>query len=140
LTPIVSMPGQLPVTYLDLVDDPHRLLVHWILMVMIIGAGVITLREVRISWQHPHPQAGGFLGWYPLAYAGSYLATFAVLWLWALPQTLGAEHGIAEDGRPVGSLGYVVLCFVLSVVVLAPLIRSALTRAPSDVRVLERQA
>ena len=140
LTPLVSMPGQLPVTYLDLVDDPNEPVVHAILIVMLVVAGLLTLREVAASWRAPQVTEGGFLGWYPLAYAGSYLATFAVLWAWALPQTLGAENGIAEDGRPVGSLGYVLLCFVLSLVVLAPLIRSARTAAVSDVPVLERQA
>ncbi|MFL6023927.1 MAG: hypothetical protein ACJ72O_11360 [Marmoricola sp.] len=130
LTPLVSMPGQLPVTYLDLVDHPHTAVVHGMLVAMLVAAGLITLREVGVSWRTPHPAEGGFLGWYPLAYAGAYLATFAALWLWALPQTLGAEHGV-NDGRPVGSLPYVALCFALSVVILAPLVRSS--RVPGRV-------
>ncbi|MFL6062454.1 MAG: hypothetical protein ACJ72E_14565 [Marmoricola sp.] len=146
LTPIVSMPGQLPVTYLDLVDHPHRLLVHRVLIAMVVVAGALTLREVLSSWRTPRRQGTGFLGWYPLAWAGVYLATFAVLWALALPQTLGAAHGVASDGRPVGSLGYVVGCFVLSLVILAPLIRDALARHgsyvvpdPGPEPVLERQ-
>lgn len=123
LTPVVSMPGQLPVTYLDLVEDPHTSVVHAILVAMLVAAGVLTLREVAVSWRSPHPAEGGFLDWYPVAYAAAYLVTFAVLWGWALPQTLGAEHGV-NDGRPIGSLPYVALCFVLSVAILAPLLRS----------------
>ena len=141
LTPIVSMPGQLPVTYLDLVDDPNRVLVRWILVLMVVGAGVITLREIVASWRAPGPRPQGFLGWYPLAYVGTYLATFVVLWAWALPQTLGSENGVTDDGRPVGSLAYVVGCLVLSLLILAPLIRDAFRPAsvPVPESVLERQ-
>jgi hypothetical protein len=144
LTPIVSAPGQLPVTYLDLVDHPHTGTVRQVLVAMIVVAGVVTLREVQRSWRDPIPGAlgrlVGFLGWYPLAYAGTYLATFVVLWAWALPQTLGAHNGIASDGRPVGSLAYVVLCFVLCGLILAPVVRNARASAPAPAPpVLERQ-
>jgi hypothetical protein len=131
LTPIVSAPGQLPVTYLDIVDHPYTHVVRVVLIVMIVVAGLVTLREVLVSWRAPVPgRPVGFLGWYPLAYVGTYLATFVVLWVWALPQTLGAHNGIASDGRPVGSLAYVVLCFVLCGLILAPLIRNS--RVPLD--------
>jgi len=138
LTPLVSMPGQLPVTYLDLVDQPHTSVVHGILVAMLVVAGALTLREVAVSWRDPQPREAGFLGWYPVAYAAAYLVTFVALWLWALPQTLGAEHGV-NDGRPIGSLPYVVLCFVLSLLILAPLARSTRTRTAAEVPVLERQ-
>ena len=129
LTPLVSMPGQLPVTYLDLVDDPHTSVVHAVLVAMLVVAGLLTLREVAVAWRTPPETEPGFLRWYPLGFAAAYLFTFLVLWVWALPQTLGAEHGV-NDGRPIGSLPYVVLCFVLSALILAPLARSP--RVPQD--------
>lgn len=124
LTPLVSMPGQLPVTYLDMVEHPHTSVVHAVLVAMLVAAGTVTLREVALSWRAPQPTGTGFLGWYPLGYAAAYLGTFAALWIWALPQTLGAEHGV-NDARPIGSLPYVALCFVLSVLILAPLVRNS---------------
>ncbi|MET3963237.1 hypothetical protein ABIE44_003171 [Marmoricola sp. OAE513] len=139
LTPLVSMPGQLPVTYLDLVDDPNTDAVHAVLIAMLVGAGVLTLREVLARWRAPEPQEPGFLGWYPVVHLGAYLGTFAVLWAWALPQTLGATDGVTDDGRFVGSLPYVVLCFVLTAVIAAPLVRDARRRTPVPDPVLERQ-
>lgn len=140
-TMLVSMPGQLPVTYLDLVDDPNTGAVHAVLVMMIVGAGLLTLREVLAAWRIPRDVEPGFTGAYPLAYLGAYLLTFVGLWAWALPQTLGAENGIAGDGRPVGALWYVAVCFVLTAIVAAPLVRDALrSRTPVPVPVLERQA
>lgn len=116
LTPLVSMPGQLPVTYLDLVDEPHTRVVTAILVVMLLGAAALTLREVWAARRDPTPRGEGFLGWYPIAYAGAWLVVFAGLWLSALPETLDAVGGLTDKGRPVGSPAYVAVCFVLSIV------------------------
>ncbi len=143
LTPLVSMPGQLPVTYLDLVDNPNTDVVRVLLIAMLTVAGLITLREVWAAWRAPdEPVEQGFLGWYPILYAGAYLLLFVVLWATALPETLGAEDGLTDAGRPVGSLTYVVLCFVLSAVILAPVVRRQLAAredSPAPDRQLERQ-
>ena len=125
LTPLVSAPGQLPVTYLDLVDDPNTTVVRVILVLMVVAAGLLTLREVVRSGREPRPRTDGFLGWYPLAFAAAYLLTFVVLWSWALPQTLGADGGLTDGGQPVGSLPYVALCFALSAAILSPLVAAA---------------
>ncbi|MCW2854609.1 MAG: hypothetical protein JWR52_224 [Marmoricola sp.] len=130
LTPVVSMPGQLPVTYLDLVDHPHTGVVHGLLIAMIVAAGLVTLREIAVSWRERAEVTSGFLGWYPLAYVGTYLAFFAFFWILALPQTLGGSGGLTENGRPAGSLWYVALCFGLSLVILAPVVRRSRSAVP----------
>lgn len=47
-------------------------------------------------------------------YAAVYLSVMALLWLTALPAYLAAEGGLTANGDPVGSLWYVVLCFVVA--------------------------
>ncbi|MCW2754482.1 MAG: hypothetical protein JWQ32_1893 [Marmoricola sp.] len=130
LTPVVSLPGQLPVTYLDLVDHPYTGAVHALLIVMMVAAGLVTLREIAVSWRESAEAPPGFLGWYPLAYVGTYLAFFAVFWILALPQTLGGSAGVTENGRPAGSLWYVALCFGLSLLILAPVVRRSRSAVP----------
>ncbi len=137
LTPLVSMPGQLPVTYLSLVDHPHTTVVVVVMVGMLLGASALLVRELVAARRAPEPVEDGLLGAYPTAYAGLWLTVFAVLWLVALPETLAAGDGLTSRGTPVGSPGYVAACFVLAVgivVACRPGVRAE-ARADSAVRV-----
>lgn len=114
LTPLVSLPGQLPVTYLNLVDHPHTTLVVVLMVTMLAAATAVLLRELIAAGRDPEPVEEGLLGAYPTAYAGLWLAVFAVLWVVALPETLGAVDGLTDRGTPAGSPAYVALCFAVS--------------------------
>jgi hypothetical protein len=103
LTPLVSAPGQLPVTYLDLVDHPSYDVVRGILVVMLVAASAVLLREVLAAVRSPQPGEPGLLGWYPPAYLGLWLAVFAALWVLA---------------GSAGSWPYLLACYALSVAVL----------------------
>ncbi|WP_395307230.1 hypothetical protein V4U86_17550 [Mycobacterium sp. AMU20-3851] len=43
-----------------------------------------------------------------------YLVVMAVLWVTALPAYFGAVDGVTDNGDPIGSLWYTVLCFVIA--------------------------
>ena len=53
-----------------------------------------------------------------VAVGSAYLIAFAVLWAVALPQTLDAVDGATPAGQFVGSVPYVLGCFVASTGVL----------------------
>jgi hypothetical protein len=77
LTPLVSAPGQLPVTYLDLVDHPPYDVVRVVLVLMLALATLVLLRELVAAWRTPI--VGEAAEWYPVGYLALWLATFAVL-------------------------------------------------------------
>ena len=110
LTPLLSVPGQLPVTYLDLVDDPAYVVVRVVLVVMLAAATLVLLREVVASLREA--PASEPLGWYPAGYLALWLATFAVL---------------SVVARPAGVVAYVVPCYLLSLGVLAAVARSSVS-------------
>jgi hypothetical protein len=65
--------------------------------------------------------------WFTLGFGGAFLATFAVLWITALPAYFDATHGITPGGYPIGSLPYVIVCFVGAGLVLAASVTAAWT-------------
>lgn len=44
-----------------------------------------------------------------------YLAVLAILWITALPDYFAAVDGVTDNGDPIGSLWYVVACFVVAI-------------------------
>ncbi|MEW2354639.1 hypothetical protein [Spirillospora sp. NPDC029432] len=68
-------------------------------------------------------------------YPAVYLGVHAVLWLVALPAYLSATGGVTEQGTPVGSLWYVVLCAAAATALIAAATRASAARAaPEPVR------
>lgn len=86
----------------------------------------------RATRADPVPVASPlFAQTYPALYLGVHL----VLWLTALPAYLTATQGITEQGTPVGSLWYVVLCTVgAAAFVMAALRATVPQRAAKPVR------
>jgi len=118
LTPFLSIPGQLPVTYLDLVDNPAYDVVRGILWLMLAGATAVLVRELVAAWRAPLPAQPGLVGAYPTAYLGLWLATFLVL-------------GVVSP--PAGVIAYLVPCFVLSLAVLVTVARGRMAAADTEV-------
>ena len=116
LTPLVSMPGQMPVTILDIVPDFPVPVVVTVLVLMIAGSAVLTVLEFARSSRSARPvdPEDADLRRWVLGLGGSYLAGFAVLWLVALPQTLDAVDGRIPTGQRVGWLPYVLGCFAVA--------------------------
>ena len=119
LTPLLSVPGQLPVTYLDLVDAPSYDGVRVVLWVMLAAATAVLVRELVASWRAPAPRPEGLEGAYPTAYLGLWLATFAVL---------------AVVSPPAGVVAYLVPCYALSLAVLVTVARSRVGGVEGQVR------
>ncbi|MBJ8344954.1 hypothetical protein [Antrihabitans sp. YC2-6] len=45
-------------------------------------------------------------------YPAIYLIVFALLWVYALPDFVGAEGGMTSDGTPIGNAPYTLACFL----------------------------
>jgi hypothetical protein len=81
---------------------------------VIAGAALLTYRALGSL---PHP-AEDFPAGYPLNFLAAYLAVFAALWVYALPEVLSAAGGWTPRGTPVGSLQYVIGCYVCGLFIL----------------------
>jgi hypothetical protein len=122
LTPLVSAPGQLPATLLSVAPDVPEWVAIAGMLALLGGGFVVTGRELVRVARRARAVGGPRVGLgHPVLLGVGYLVALAAMWLVALPQTL--------DGGPlVGSLPYVVGCFVASAAVLAV---TASTRAPA---------
>ncbi|MEU8802728.1 hypothetical protein [Spirillospora sp. NPDC048819] len=61
-------------------------------------------------------------------YPAAYLGVHVVLWLIALPAYLASAGGVTEQGTPVGSLWYAVLCAVAATVFILVALRATRSR------------
>ncbi|MCW2814452.1 MAG: Uncharacterized protein JWN84_1907 [Nocardioides sp.] len=104
LTTLVSAPGQVPATLLDVAPGLPTWIPSVLMLALIAVAGVVTVRE---AWRAR--TEGDPLPSYALWHGGGYLVVMTALWLVALPQTLDPPDGVL-----VGSLPYVVGCIAVS--------------------------
>lgn len=118
LTPVVSMPGQLPISLLDAVEDFPVALSMTLVTVLGAVALLVTVREAALTVRSTEPETDDGSRRWVLTVGSAYLLAFAALWAVALPQTLDAVDGRVPSGQLVGSLPYVVACFVASAAVL----------------------
>jgi hypothetical protein len=116
LTPLVSAPGQLPATLLQVAPGVPEAVAVTGMVALLVGGLVVTGRELaRVASRARSLGTGDGVArvglGHPVALGAAYLVALAAMWLVSLPQTL--------DGGPlVGSLPYVVGCFVASGAVL----------------------
>lgn len=101
LTPLVSAPGQLPATLLDVAPGLPTWIPVALMAALIAGAGIVTAVAAWGARREPLPS-------YARWHGGLYLAALTVLWLAALPQTLDPPAGVL-----VGSLPYVAGCLAV---------------------------
>ena len=118
LTPLVSLPGQLPISLLDAVDGFPVALSMTLVAILGAVALAVTVREGVLALRSAEPEEDDGSRAWVLAVGSTYLLAFAVLWAVALPQTFDAVDGRIPTGQLVGSLPYVVACFVAGLGVL----------------------
>ncbi len=77
--------------------------------VLLIAVNQFWKRREVFVWQKGE---GSFLNNYLVQFCGLYLVTFVGLWLYGLSEYFSAVDGLTERGTPIGSIGYVVMCYV----------------------------
>jgi hypothetical protein len=102
-------------------ETPNLTAQAWVLgielgLVWLAGLWILISHVRRRNAEEPEPMTP-FARIYPVVYLGA----MAVLWLWALPDFLDADHGATSDGAPVGSGWYTICCFAGAAAVLAVL-------------------
>ncbi|MFC8194135.1 hypothetical protein ACFUTV_01970 [Streptomyces sp. NPDC057298] len=65
-------------------------------------------------------------------YPALYLGVHIVLWLVALPAYFAAANGITEQGTPIGSLWYTVLCTVAATGLIVAVLRATVSRQATE--------
>jgi hypothetical protein len=65
-------------------------------------------------------------------YPALYLGVHIVLWLAALPAYFAAANGITEQGTPIGSLWYTVLCTVAATGLIVAVLRATTSRQTTE--------
>ncbi|HST83124.1 MAG TPA: hypothetical protein VLL08_15425 [Kineosporiaceae bacterium] len=141
LTPLSMMVFSVPYGIVSLPDDPDVTAQSVVLWVEIAVIAIVALAAFqRIYQEHRRDSArvhgpdGGFLGHYPLVGGATFLLVFGVLWLAALPAYFDAAGGRTPSGTPTGSLGYVIVCTVVCLGVLALVAGSSAPTVMSDSR------
>ncbi|WOC12445.1 hypothetical protein [Gordonia sp. MP11Mi] len=95
--------------------------------IWVIGLALLAwqLRRLPATSARPAREAAPFLRFFPWLFLGVH----AVLWIVALPSYFGAEDGVTGSdaspgaGSPIGSLPYVIGCYVVAVGVLTLAVR-----------------
>lgn len=78
-------------------------------VVLWVVGGMLLVRQWRYSRSTEQTlDVNAFVRIYPPLY----LAVFAVFWICALPDFLGARHGVTSKGTPIGNAPYTLLCFL----------------------------
>jgi len=106
------------------VDTWYRIITHHkpdpaiaanIMFGILAIAGAFTLYQFLKAKPAPAnaQTAGRFVAAYPLNFLVTYLLVFIGLWAFGMRDYLGATNGITARGTPIGSLTYVLGCFVL---------------------------
>ncbi|MET7686062.1 hypothetical protein [Streptomyces sp. NPDC005423] len=65
-------------------------------------------------------------------YPALYLGVHIILWLVALPAYLAATDGITEQGTPIGSLRYTMLCTVAATGLVVAVLRATMSRRTTE--------
>lgn len=109
LTPVLQT-LLMPINYLRLAIEvtPHmEAIVCFTLLALATLIALVQMRQKDCREAQPE----GFAYRYLLGY----LAVFAGLWIYALPDYFAAVDGKTEQGLLIGSLPYTILCFVLCI-------------------------
>ena len=122
-------------------DDPNVTAQAIVMTVEIVAlwlfGGAMLIQQWRANQQSdpdPDPDPDAVSARFLRRFPAAYLVVFAVLWCTALPDYFGANDGRTDDGPPVGSLPYVVLCFALATTSLIFALRASHATSPLDGR------
>jgi hypothetical protein len=106
-------------------DEPDTTAQAWVLgielaLLWVAGAWILV-SHLRSPDRGQSEPLSAFARFYPALYLGG----MAAFWLSALPAYLSAKNGVTEDGTPIGSGLYALICFLGAGSVLAAVYRKA---------------
>lgn len=131
LTPLAMAVGGVPSNVFrgaDRIGIQQAVLGAELAVIWIVGLWLLA-DACRTPRTDPAPVASPlFARTYPALYLGVHLA----LWLVALPDWFAAEDGITEQGTPIGSLWYTVLCTLATTGLIVAALRATISREPAE--------
>jgi hypothetical protein len=121
LTPLVTLPLTLVLTSSDVNETVARIMLEGSLAIMAIVAlsAIVTSRPIVDTGR-------GLEASYPILHAAIYLATFALLWITALPALFGASNRLTESGTPIGNPLYALGCAAVGTWCVVRIVRARL--------------
>lgn len=122
---VISMPLlSIPTAFFGRDENANRdaqTIVYWIEMALVWGIGLALLiqqwRRVRARPDIGADDARSALP-FVIVFPPLFLGVHLVLWLVALPAYFDATDGVTADNTPIGSLPYVIVCFIVATSVL----------------------
>ena len=115
LTPI-CIPLFYPPAYYAILSptpDPAVLAVlYWAIIALVAVIGIWQFTRKRAAGLDQSMETKAAFKYSRLFFA-LYLTVFAGLWLYAMPEYLAAEGGLTARGTPIGSIGFVGVCFAV---------------------------
>ncbi|MFC9897503.1 hypothetical protein ACFVMC_27750 [Nocardia sp. NPDC127579] len=103
----------IPATVLGAGSTPVRGFLYALeLVVVSVVAAVVLWRQ----WRTPRADSNTppYRNRFVQIYGAVYLAVMGGLWISALPDFFAAEHGVTDNGDPLGNLWYTAVCFAVA--------------------------
>lgn len=122
----------LPATVLGMGSDTVRGAIYLAELAVVSGVAIWAMSRqwaaLRKGTSTTPAYSDDFVRWYAVAY----LAVFGLLWATALPDWFDAVDGVTANGDPIGSLWYVIGCFVIAILCVAAVFTVPRTSADAD--------
>lgn len=111
---LISVAG-LPTSILATVGPPDHTVQAIAFAIELALVASVGVWAIAVAWRDGSARSAGRAeSRYVLIHGGLFVVTLVVLWMVALPRYLGAVGGITEDGTPIGSLPYALVCLVVA--------------------------
>ena len=122
----------LPATVFGMGSDTVRGAIYLAELAVVSGVAIWAMSRqwaaLRKGTSTTPAYSNDFVRWYAVAY----LAVFGALWATALPDWFDAVDGVTANGDPIGSLWYVIGCFVIAILCVAAVFTVPRTSADTD--------
>jgi hypothetical protein len=126
MTPLLVPILSLPVSIVDAdTNTALAITLFWAELLLFVAVGVWAVITSRPTGTN----LTGLARNYPAIHSLLYLAVFAILWLTAAPELLGASNGLTDSGTPTGNPVYVLGCFAFCIWVVVRALRAHFAEA-----------
>lgn len=122
----------LPATVIGLAGDTVRGVVYALELAVMAAVGAVALWRGWSATRTGGDAVPAYRNGLVQSYAALYLVVFAAFWGSSLPDYFEASDGVTAQGDPVGSLPYVIACFVVAIVAVGATVSSQPTTSPTS--------